>query len=263
MVIVMDMQNTDNSNSSAGRPLLRKVKRPINKMQPMSSASAPSQPSQGFERSETPSFNTQEQYVEQPASAPSSKPMMPTNNPFVQQMTSQSDSAPTFDVNSFLDEEINLPANYSNTKTSSQEQLRFINEEEYEKEISGDTQSPLPEFLNKKVLVLMGVVLFFLGFVTSKVFFSEAKVVRNGLQGVVINPEVPKGRPRCGVAEKMQGCVLYMMNPQRQELNARDFYDLASQLTGRQRFIIETGNMRYSNTKIRPGDIVQLNIPPL
>lgn len=94
-------------------------------------------------------------------------------------------------------------------------------------------------------------------------FFSSEQVVQNGLQGVVVNPEVPKGRSRCGIAEKTQGCVLYIMNPQRQELNGRDFYDLASQLTGRQRFVIETGNMRYSSVKIKPGNIAQLNIPPL
>ena len=57
--------------------------------------------------------------------------------------------------------------------------------------------------------------------------------------------EVPQGRARCGVAEGGQGCVLYLMNPQRQELNARDFYDLAAQLTGRQRFVIETGNISH------------------
>ena len=53
------------------------------------------------------------------------------------------------------------------------------------------------------------------------------------------------------------------MNPQRQDLSGRDFDDLAAQLTGRQRFMIETGNMRYASTKIRPGEIAQLNIPPL
>ena len=53
------------------------------------------------------------------------------------------------------------------------------------------------------------------------------------------------------------------MNPQRRDLQGRDFYDLASQLTGRQRFVVETGNMRYSSVKIRPGDIAQINIPPL
>ena len=102
-----------------------------------------------------------------------------------------------------------------------------------------------------------------LGFFIAKTFFATPTLVQNGLQGIVINSEVPKGRARCGVAEKTQGCVLYIMNPQRQDLSGRDFYDLASQLTGRQRYMIDTGNMRYSGTKIRPGEIAQINIPPL
>lgn len=114
----------------------------------------------------------------------------------------------------------------------------------------------------KKLLgIALGCLL--IGILLGKFLFSSEQVVQNGLQGVVVNPEVPKGRSRCGIAEKTQGCVLYIMNPQRQELNGRDFYDLASQLTGRQRFVIETGNMRYSSVKIKPGNIAQLNIPPL
>ncbi len=121
----------------------------------------------------------------------------------------------------------------------------------------------LANMMEKKTVIGIAVACLCFGLLLGKFFFSGAQVVQNGLQGVVINPEVPKGRSRCGVAEKMQGCVLYVMNPQRQELNGRDFYDLASQLTGRQRFVIETGNMRYSNVKIKPGSIAQLNIPPL
>ncbi len=115
---------------------------------------------------------------------------------------------------------------------------------------------------NKNALIIAGIA-FVVGILFAKIFLSSAKVVRDGLQGVVVNTEVPRGRARCGVAERTQGCVLYIMNPQRQELNASDFYDLAAQLTGRQRFIIETGNMRYSNRKIKPGEIAQFNIPPL
>ena len=85
----------------------------------------------------------------------------------------------------------------------------------------------------------------------------------NVMPSVVVNPEVPTGRPLCGIAEKTQGCVLYIMNPQRQDLNGRDFYDLAAQLTGRQRFVIETGNMRYATVRIKPGNVAQINIPPL
>lgn len=115
---------------------------------------------------------------------------------------------------------------------------------------------------NKKILIVAFVCLI-IGMLMGKFFFSSEQVVQNGLQGVVVNPEVPNGRARCGLAERTQGCVLYIMNPQRQDLNGRDFYDWASQLTGRQRFVIETGNMRYSSVKIRPGNIAQLNIPPL
>ena len=101
------------------------------------------------------------------------------------------------------------------------------------------------------------------GIFFAKVFMAPPAVEQNGLQGVVVNAEVPRGRARCGRAEKTQGCVLYIMNPQRQDLSGRDFYDLAAQLTGRQRFMIETGNMRYASTKIQPGGIAQINIPPL
>jgi len=117
--------------------------------------------------------------------------------------------------------------------------------------------------VEKKKVVWIALACVILGLVFGKLFFASSQVVQNGLQGVVLNPEVPKGRSRCGMVEKTQGCVLYVMNPQRQELNGRDFYDLASQLTGRQRFVIETGNMRYSSVKVRPGAIAQLNIPPL
>ncbi|MDR1693575.1 MAG: hypothetical protein LBR70_00055 [Lactobacillaceae bacterium] len=112
-------------------------------------------------------------------------------------------------------------------------------------------------------VILVSVCAFILGIGLTKLFSSGERVVQDGLQGVVINPEVPRGRARCGVAERTQGCVLYVMNPQRQELNARDFYDLAATLTGRQKFVIETGNIRYSNVKIKPGAIAQFNIPPL
>ena len=115
-----------------------------------------------------------------------------------------------------------------------------------------------------KLLVLVSIIFFIFGFGIAKLISSSStQTVREGLQGVVVNPEVPKGRARCGLVDRTQGCVMYIMNPQRQEVNARDFYDLAAQLTGRQRFVIDTSNMRYSNTKIRPGAIAQINIPPL
>ena len=140
-------------------------------------------------------------------------------------------------------------------------QPHFISEDELYPE---QQKAPLlTKISENKISAIVGVVAFVVGLIFAKIFFAQQTIVRDGLQGVVVNSEVPRGRARCGVAEKTQGCVLYIMNPQRQELIASDFYDLASQLTGRQRFIIETGNMRYSNKKIKPGEIAQFNIPPL
>ena len=120
---------------------------------------------------------------------------------------------------------------------------------------------------DKSKMFIVAMISLLIGLLVGKFFFSSSssssKASQNGLQGVIMNPEVPQGRSRCGMAEKTQGCVLYLMNPERQELNGRDFYDWASQLTKRPRFIIETGNMRYSNAKIKPGYIAQINIPPL
>ena len=114
-----------------------------------------------------------------------------------------------------------------------------------------------------KMLVLGSIASFIVGFGIAKLTTSSNTTVHEGLQGVVVNPEIPKGRARCGLVERTQGCVIYVMNPQRQDLNARDFFELAARQTGRQRFVIDTANMRYSNVKIKPGAIAQINIPPL
>ena len=115
-----------------------------------------------------------------------------------------------------------------------------------------------------KMLAIASIVCFIIGFGIAKLTTSSSNTtVHEGLQGVVVNPEVPKGRARCGLVDRTQGCVIYIMNPQRQDASARDFFDFASKQTGRQRFVIDTANMRYSNVKIKPGAIAQINIPPL
>lgn len=169
-----------------------------------------------------------------------------------------------FNLDAILDDGENLPTLNNNQDVASDFQPQFIEDSDImPPKVPLAEQFMVDNLFTKKALLLGALFAFILGFGLARLFFAQETVVRDGLQGVVINPEVPRGRARCGVAERTQGCVLYIMNPQRQELTARDFYDLASQLTGRQRFVIETGNMRYSNVKIRPGGIAQLNIPPL
>ncbi|MBE6452226.1 MAG: hypothetical protein E7012_01895 [Alphaproteobacteria bacterium] len=224
---------TDN-NTYIQRPMLKKVKRPLNR--------APQNPSMPVKH----------------ATISEQKPVA-LHNPFNQEKNS-------LQKNFSSDEELNLDKLLDSELPEPQKQEvnqhpEFL--QEFDENENNNVATALPAYLTKNSLLLLACVILFIGILGGKFIFAESKVVRNGLQGVVFNPEVPRGRARCGVAERSQGCVLYVMNPQRQELVARDFYDLASQMTGRQRFVIETGNMRYSNTKIRPGDIAQLNIPPL
>ena len=182
-----------------------------------------------------------------------------SDNPFNRTNTI---SPQNFDLNSYMEDD-NLPAIQ---KESEQNRINpaFLTDEDFEE--------TAPAFRNKFVVgglytnlavIAAAFVGLIFGIFISKTFLASPTTVQNGLQGVVVNAEVPRGRARCGVAERTQGCVLYIMNPQGQDLSGRDFYDLAAQLTGRQKFMIETGNMRYAGVKIRPGAIAQLNIPQL
>ncbi len=118
-------------------------------------------------------------------------------------------------------------------------------------------------YTKKSVAYIAVVLFFFIGLYIGKTLFSSETIENHGLEGVVVNPDVPAGRPRCGLTDKSQACVFYLMNWYKQELNGRDFYRLAAELTGREEYMIETDNLRYANSKIKPGYIAQLNIPAL
>ncbi len=235
-----DIFDSDNMNFEAAdpnRPRLKKVKRPVKKL------------------------------VSSSDGMPVSPRVPPVSN-FGQQTNQNRNIEDDFNLDAFLDNDgkDNVPMVNQNRNIFENETHftpQFVSEQDItEPKASISEQFSSGSFTTKAVAII-AMVVFVIGFGFAKMFFAEETVIRDGLQGVIINPEVPRGRARCGIAERTQGCVLYIMNPQRQDLNARDFYDLASQLTGRQRFVIETGNMRYSNVKIRPGNIAQLNIPPL
>lgn len=229
-------QNSDLMNNN-NRPKLRKIKRPKMHTGPISSADAINSAPKSFSPA-TPSHPSQEA-AENATNMQGGLIRASDRNAFTQEVNS---------FNNAPQVQTSVP-NFNNNYVTDDDDFVYQG-------------SSLPEFDTKKV-IWVALACLFVGLFLGKIFFSSEQVVRNGLQGVVVNPEVPKGRARCGIAERTQGCVLYIMNPQRQELNGRDFYDLASQLTGRQRFVIETGNMRYASVKIKPGNIAQLNIPPL
>lgn len=118
-------------------------------------------------------------------------------------------------------------------------------------------------YIKKSFLYITAMICLFAGIFIGAILFHEQKEEKYGLEDVVLNPDVPQGRPRCGLTDKSQACILYIQNWYKQELNGRDFYKMAAQLTGREEYMIESDNMRYGSIKIKPGYFSQLNIPAL
>jgi hypothetical protein len=139
------------------------------------------------------------------------------------------------------------------------ENIRLVTEEDLQY-----VHGTIADYLrNKTVLLLVGIAMLF-GMILGYMFMPKgSSTVSRGLDGVVLNEDVPAGRSRCGLTEPHQACVLYIMNPKNQEVTGRDFYTTAAKWTGRERYIIETGNMKYGNVRIKPGYIAQINIPSL
>lgn len=169
-----------------------------------------------------------------------------------------------------IDEQVTDLVKYSQTQNITEEIQpnshvfgELPSEFEYPDEMDEEAFIDTSLYIKKSVFYLSTLSCLFVGFFLGKVFFSSQVIEHHGLEGVVTNPDVPAGRPRCGLTDKSQACILYIMNWYRQELNGRDFYKLAAQLTGREEYMIDTDNLRYSNVKIKAGQIAQLNIPAL
>ena len=145
------------------------------------------------------------------------------------------------------------------TKNSGVENIRFVSENAPDALQSANIAELLK---NKTILLLMGISALFGLFVGSS-GFSGSESSKHGLDWVVANPDVPAGRSRCGLVDQHQGCVLYIMNPEKRNVTGKDFYSVAAKWTKRERYQIETGNMHYGSKQVKPGHIAQINIPPL
>ena len=132
----------------------------------------------------------------------------------------------------------------------------------YDKNFASDLGLP-PAFIRTPMILFFFLIFMAVG--AGLGFFYGAMDSRGAdeLPGVVVNAEIPKGRPRCGIAQRGQGCVFYVMNAQRKELEARDFFGIASDMLQIPKFQIETANIRYATTRIPPGYIALLNVPPV
>lgn len=132
----------------------------------------------------------------------------------------------------------------------------------YDDNMAADMGLPA-SFIKTKVLIPLFILFTLAGLAAGMFMGSPREVMSEELPGVVSNPEIPKGRPRCGISQKGQGCVIYVMNVQRREMEAKDFFGIASDMLGIPKFQIETANIRYATTRIPPGYIALLNVPPI
>ncbi|MDD4519971.1 MAG: hypothetical protein EOM53_01125 [Alphaproteobacteria bacterium] len=134
----------------------------------------------------------------------------------------------------------------------------------YDNNFAADLNLP-PKLLETKVMgmILGGIFLF--GIVFGSILFggSSSPLPSTGLQGVVQNKDIVSGRSRCGIAERGDGCILYLMNSTRREKRGSSFYEEAARLTGVPQYSISMANVQYAETIIRPGYIAKINIPPL
>ncbi|MBR6355712.1 MAG: hypothetical protein IKR92_02550 [Alphaproteobacteria bacterium] len=140
------------------------------------------------------------------------------------------------------------------------ESIHFITDAELYNE---HTESIKDILMNKNVQLLMLIACLIgalLGYIAAP---RSRTVAGHGLEGVVFNSDVPKGRSRCGLVEYQQPCVLYIVNPKTQEVSGKDFYATAAKWTGREAYMIEINNMHYGQQRIKPGQIAAINIPAL
>lgn len=130
--------------------------------------------------------------------------------------------------------------------------------------VSKDLRLPMSLMKTKIFLALMAGV-FVVGILFGAALFGGGKqeVVSQGLTGVVDNPDAEKGLPRCGYAPRGERCVLYVMNNVRKEIKAQELFKLVSQLASVSEFLIQTANVGYASTIIRPGYFAKFVIPDL
>lgn len=132
----------------------------------------------------------------------------------------------------------------------------------YDKNFASDLGLP-PVFVRTPAILSMIFIFLACGLGLGFFYGSLQNRGNDQLPGVVSNDEIPKGRPRCGVAQPGQGCVLYIMNAGRSAKEAREFFDLAATMTNVQKFQIDTANIKYATKVIPPGYIALMNIPPM
>lgn len=119
-------------------------------------------------------------------------------------------------------------------------------------------------YKTKTMLGILGGALF-AGLLLGMMFFgggsSAPAPAPSGLQGVIQNPDIQAPLARCGTVIETEPCIVYIVNHTRRDQLARDFFDQAAKLTGRQPHLVAMVNRQYATSRIPPGYISKIQVP--
>lgn len=140
------------------------------------------------------------------------------------------------------------------------ENIRFVTDED----LLPANPDSIKDYLQNKTVLLLLMIAMMIGAILSYTLVpSQQNKVGRGLEGVVPNSDVPSGVSRCGTVLPHRACVIYIMNPKNKEQEGKDFYKAAATWTNREPYLINTSNMHYSSTRIKPGAIAQIYVPAM
>lgn len=120
--------------------------------------------------------------------------------------------------------------------------------------------------ITTKGFMLVSLIVLIIGMMFGSLLFggsSTPQPQRQGLQGVVRNQDMTTPLRRCGMIDRGEACVLYIMNSTRYDKVAEDFFDEAVKLTEIQKYSISMVNPKYSKTRIPPGYFAEIKIPKI
>ncbi|MBQ6854561.1 MAG: hypothetical protein IJO11_03865 [Alphaproteobacteria bacterium] len=120
--------------------------------------------------------------------------------------------------------------------------------------------------ITTKGFMLVSLIVLIIGMMFGSLLFgggSSPQPQRQGLQGVVRNQDMTTPLRRCGMIDRGEACVLYIMNSTRYDKVAEDFFDEAVKLTEIQKYSISMVNPKYSKTRIPPGYFAEIKIPKI
>lgn len=157
------------------------------------------------------------------------------------------------------------PVNRVPQRTPQQTQQTYTYQQSAVQQRTVPTQQPQnmqPQLANPKLLAIVAVCTLMAGILLGAMLFSgSSSPAPQGLLGVVRNDDIRTRLPRCGLIDRGQACILYIMNSTRYDKIAESFFEEALRLTEVPIYSISLANPKYAKRRIPPGQFAEIHIP--